>query len=184
MDKTLHAERIIRTHVAWAIGGGLLPIPLVDIAAVTLIQLDMLKQLANLYGADYDESSGKAVVTALTGGLGAKLAANAMKLLPGFGTLVGGVSMAILSGASTYAVGEVARQHFMAGGAMHDIDLEAAKARYQDELERGKEVASKLNKPESKEVFEKLERLAELRDKGVITEADFEAQKQRLLESL
>lgn len=178
------AERIIRSHVIWAIGGGLLPVPLLDIAAVTLIQLDMMKQLARLYGAEYSETSGKAWVSALTGSLGSRIAANALKLIPGFGSVVGGVTMAALSGASTYAIGEVARQHFATGRAMSDLDVEAAKAKYEQELEKGKKVAKDLQKPEAREVYEKLEKLAELRTKGVITEADFEAQKQRLLASL
>lgn len=184
MGKNDEAEKIIRMHVAWSIGGGLLPVPLLDIAAVTLIQLDMIKQLARLYEVPYSESSGKAWVSALTGSFGARIAANAMKLIPGFGSVVGGVSMAALSGASTYAIGQVAQQHFSMGRAMADLDVEAAKTTYEQELERGKEVASNLQKPETREVYEKLEKLAELRSKGVITEDDFETQKQRLLASL
>jgi len=39
MNKQTQAEAIIRSHVLWAMGGGLIPIPLVDFAAVTAIQL-------------------------------------------------------------------------------------------------------------------------------------------------
>ncbi|MEM1292729.1 MAG: GTPase, partial [Cyanobacteria bacterium P01_H01_bin.162] len=38
MTQQNQANAIIRSHVLWATGGGLIPIPLVDFAAVTAIQ--------------------------------------------------------------------------------------------------------------------------------------------------
>jgi hypothetical protein len=67
MSQRTQADAIIRSHVLWAMGGGLIPIPLVDFAAVTAVQLEMLQQLAHLYGVDYSRSNGKAFVSALTG---------------------------------------------------------------------------------------------------------------------
>ena len=46
--KAKTADEIIRSHVLWALGAGLMPVPLFDIAAVTAVQMDMLKQLAEL----------------------------------------------------------------------------------------------------------------------------------------
>ena len=108
MSKQEEAERIIRSHVLWAMGGGLIPIPLVDIAAVTGIQLDMLKQLAVLHDVDYSASSGKAFISALSGSTFAALGSSLVKVIPGIGTFLGVLSMSALSGASTYAVGQVA----------------------------------------------------------------------------
>ena len=45
-------DDIIKRHVYWAIGAGLIPIPAADIAAVTAIQLDMLKQVCSFYDID------------------------------------------------------------------------------------------------------------------------------------
>ena len=39
----MSAENIIRNHVIWACAAGMVPVPFVDLAAVTAIQLDMLK---------------------------------------------------------------------------------------------------------------------------------------------
>lgn len=36
MSQRTQAEAIIRSHVLWAMGGGLIPIPLVDFAAVAV----------------------------------------------------------------------------------------------------------------------------------------------------
>jgi uncharacterized protein (DUF697 family) len=182
------AEKIVQEHVLWSIGAGLVPVPIVDIAAVSVIQLDMLKQLASLYRVRFSESEGKAWLSALTGSVFARLAANAVKLIPGIGSILGGISMSVMSGASTYAMGQVVVNHFEASGDFSNLDIDAARRTYDQELERGKAVASKLGKDKdkaaSREVFEKLERLAELRDKGVLSDDDFDAYKKKLLDEL
>ena len=183
MSDAALAHQIVRQHVLWAAGAGLVPIPLVDIAAVTAIQLDMLKQLSTHYQMPYSESEGKAWVSALAGGIAARLGANALKFIPGIGSLLGGAAMSAMSGASTYAIGQVAISQFASGRNFAAMDPDAAKRAYQHHFEKGKEEAEKpaKDKGKSKDVFEKLTQLAKLRDQGVITAADFEAQKQRLL---
>ncbi|MEP7126824.1 MAG: DUF697 domain-containing protein [Byssovorax sp.] len=186
MSRRSEAEKIINAHIIWAIGAGFVPVPILDIAAVTGIQLDMLKQLSTLYGVSYTESEGKVWLSALTGSLAARIGANALKLIPGIGTLIGGVSMSALSGASTYALGQVAIGHFEGSGTLSSINLDAAKKAYEEELEKGKRVAQKMaeEKTTSKDVFVKLERLSGLKDKGVISVDDYEAMKKKLLDTV
>ncbi|MDY0093256.1 MAG: SHOCT domain-containing protein [Candidatus Vecturithrix sp.] len=190
MEKQQQAEKIIKEHVLWSLGAGLIPIPLVDVAAVTVVQLDMLKQLCRLYEKIYSDSEGKALLSALTGGMLARIGASALKAIPGIGSLLGGVSMTIMSGASTYAVGRVAILHFTSGGGLLDLDFNFAKKMYAEEFEKGKTYASNLEKEKPSasaspdDIIVKLEKLAQLKEKGVITEEEFEAQKQKLLERL
>ena len=180
------ADKIVRSHVIWAMGAGLIPLPLFDLAAVTAIQLDLLKQLANLYNANYSQAQGKAFVTALTGSTFAKIGSSLIKAIPGVGTLIGGLSMSALSGASTYAVGQVVISHLETSNEFLEVDLNAAKAAYQDAYEKGKEFVSGLQDQEDtgQDVFKSLQKLGQLRDQGVITEEEFEAQKQKLLDRL
>jgi uncharacterized protein (DUF697 family) len=173
-------DRIIQEHVLWAIGAGLVPLPVLDIVAVTAVQLDMLRQLANLHEVRFTESEGKAWVSALAGNMAARIGANALKLIPGLGSVIGGISMSMIAGGSTYAIGQVAVRHFAKGGTFGDIDMSAARRVYDEELERGKQVAQNLS-TDNKDAFAKLERLAKLRDKGVISAEDFEEQKKRIL---
>lgn len=179
-------SRIIHSHVAWAVGAGLVPVPLLDMIAVAYIQLDMLKQLATAHRVSYRESDGKVFVAALTGTAGAQLAANAIKLIPGVGSVLGGVSMSIMSGASTYALGHVAAHHFSHSGTLDSIDMASAKRAYEEALEKGKEVAKRAasKENESRDVFERLEKAKEARDKGIISDDDFDAIKARLLEEV
>jgi uncharacterized protein (DUF697 family) len=42
----------------------------VDVAVLTFVQLDMLEQLARLYGVEYSEGIGRSFITALANDLG------------------------------------------------------------------------------------------------------------------
>ncbi len=186
LNRTNEADRIVRRHVLWSMGAGLIPVPLFDIAAVTAVQIDMLKQLAALYEVDYSTESGKAFASALTSSTFARIGASLVKTVPGIGSLVGGVSMSALSGASTYAVGKLAINIFEERGNLFNVDLDSAKQAYTEMLEQGKQFVSNLGGggKGNQDVFQTLEKLSEFKEKGVITEEDFEAQKQRLLDSL
>ncbi len=187
-ERQLDLDQIVRSHVIWSIGAGLLPIPLVDIAAVTAVQIDLLKQLATLYGVDYSKASGKTFVSAITGSTFAKLGASMLKSIPGVGSALGGVSMSIMSGASTYALAHVVARHLETSGNFLDFDVEWAKKAYHDALEKGKDLAAKLDRETddeaAKKVHESIGKLAELRDDGVLTDEEYEAKKNALLERL
>jgi uncharacterized protein (DUF697 family) len=182
MSEEQQADKVIGSHVVWALGGDLIPVPLFDIAAVTAIQMDMLKQLADVYEVEFTASTGKSFVSALTGSTFARIGASLIKAVPGIGTVIGGISMSAMSGASTYAVGQVAKSIFGSQGGIINIDMQWAKDAYSEALERGKEFASRVEKDSSKDVYESLDKLGKLREQGVITDEEFEAQKSKLLE--
>ncbi|MCP4111388.1 MAG: DUF697 domain-containing protein [Desulfobacteraceae bacterium] len=146
MERRTQADKIVKKHVLWAIGGGVVPIPLLDIAAVSLVQVDMLKQLCRLYGVSYSESKGKAILSAVAGSSLASVGASAIKTIPWVGTILGGVSMPILSGASTYALAQAIVLHFESDGNLFDIDMEMIKKVYKENFKKGKEFASNLKK--------------------------------------
>jgi uncharacterized protein (DUF697 family) len=183
MSDRATAEKIVNKHVLWSVAAGLVPFPLLDVVAVSAIQLDMLRQIAAEYGVSFSESEGKAWVSTLAGNLVAQVAASAIKLIPGVGSVLGGVASSGVSGAATYAIGQVATNHFEQGGTFANLDMDAARRAYEREFERGKQVAKDLSN-ESKDALDKLERLGQLRDKGVITAAEFEEQKKRILASM
>ena len=94
------SESIIKRHMYRAIGAGLIPFPLIDIAAVTAIQTDMLKSLCDFYKVDYSKEKGKARLTALTAAtlssIIARTGASVVKVIPAVGTFVGMTSMGTL----------------------------------------------------------------------------------------
>jgi uncharacterized protein (DUF697 family) len=188
------SDIIIRNHVLMAAGGGLIPIPFVDIAAVTAVQLDMLQQLCNVYGLNFSRSSSRSLVTALTSSVLARLGASAIKIIPGVGSLLGGLSAALLSGAATYAVGEVFTNHFEAGGSIEDFDPMSYKDAYNKHFEEGKRKTRNWQEEEKdsqtieedesskKEKLARLKELGELKENGVITKKEFDEMKKKILE--
>ncbi|MCP4440527.1 MAG: DUF697 domain-containing protein [Aureispira sp.] len=146
-DADERAERAIRNHVMWSMGAGFIPFPIADFIAVAAVQLDMIRTLSNVYGVDFKETEGKAIITSLTGSGLSRLGANALvKMIPGVGTMLGGVSMAIMSGASTFALGQVFKRHFATGGTFLDFDTDRFKRYYDEQFEKGKTVAKDIKK--------------------------------------
>ena len=66
--KRQSAEKVIRQHVIWSVGAGLVPVPVVDFLAVTGIQVDLIRQLCTLFGVRFEESAGKVPILAGAGG--------------------------------------------------------------------------------------------------------------------
>jgi uncharacterized protein (DUF697 family) len=195
-----NAESIIKRHTYWAVGAGLIPLPLIDIAAVTAIQLDMLKQICSFYKIDYTEEQGKAWIVALASStlssVVARIGASAVKTIPIVGTLIGATSMAVISGASTYALGKVISNHFESGGTLESFNKEKIKEFYEENLKEGKKVAKNLKEkyleliktPEGKEKERKMgTRLKDLEDsrkQKLITEEEYEKIRSEIIKSL
>ena len=59
------ADRIIRENVLWAAGGGLIPVPILDVFAITLIEVKMLRELADTYNLSFRDDQAKSIVVAL-----------------------------------------------------------------------------------------------------------------------
>jgi len=195
--------------VAWSMGAGLIPVIIADIFAVGVVQLDMIRQLCRVYDVDFSETQGKAVVTALTSSTVARITARSVaKMIPVVGPLLGGVTVSVFAGASTYALGEVFKKHFELGGTILDFDPERLKKFYKEKFEKGKKVAEDLARQQKgeegkdktividlqeegksaargtsgAEVVARLKELANLKEQGVLTDEEFERMKKRLLE--
>ena len=197
-ERDKHADTIIRNHIIWSMGAGLIPVPIVDFFAVSGVQLDMIRQLCKVYEQDFKESEGKAIITSLTGSGLARMGAKAMiKLIPGIGSVIGGVTMAVLAGASTFALGEVFKKHFETGGTFLDFDAKRIKKMYNEKFEKGKKVAEQLHKEQAKKhppaepvvenksagkLAEKLRELSELKKEGLISDDEYNAMKKKLID--
>ncbi len=208
-ERGKHAETIIRNHILFSMGAGVIPVPVVDIFAVSASQLDMIRQLCKVYDQDFSESQGKAIVSSLTTATLARLGAGSLaKLIPLVGSFVGSVTNAILAGASTYALGQVFKIHFETGGTILDFDTKRLKKLYDEQFEKGKKVAEELRKqqeakrkaaqeaapkasdavdessdqaPDPSAIVDKLKELAELKKEGIISDEEFEKMKKKLI---
>lgn len=136
------AEQLVRKHMMAALAVGLVPLPLVDVAALTGIQLRMLSRLSAIYKVEFSEQLGKSVIGSLLGSSGSVLASTAstrfiLQLIPLGGWVAGIVSTAVFAGASTFAVGKVFIEHFSSGGTMLTFDPEKIRKFYTQQLAQG-----------------------------------------------
>lgn len=183
------ADNIIYSHLGFAMIAGAIPIPIADIVAVTAIQMDMLRQLSELFDVDFNSELGKSLISSLIGStIGTtigRMGASAVKAIPGIGTILGIGSQVILSGATTYAIGKVFQSHFQNNGKLSDFSIETMKAKFEELLNIGKSVAEKKHQEQSNDdIINTINKLKELKDNEVITEEEFNKTKTELLEKL
>ena len=137
------ADRVIKKHMLYSAGVSFLPVPLLDIAAITGVQLKMLAELAHVYGVPFEGSKGKSIVSALIGGVATPTLAHgavgsAVKIIPVVGVMASAFTMPMFASATTYAIGKVFRQHFASGGTFLDFDPEKVRDHFKESFEKAK----------------------------------------------
>lgn len=188
-SKDRDVDETIRQHMGFAMAAGAIPFPIVDIAAVTAVQLDMLAKICRIHGIDYSEERGKTLMSSLlaasVGSWVGKAGASALKAIPGIGTVLGIGSQAVVAGATTYAIGRVFHTHFRKGGTLFNFDVSAMKDAFTERFQEGKEQAQKKDAtPGKDEAIETIARLHSLLESGAITEEEYAKAKASLLEGL
>jgi uncharacterized protein (DUF697 family) len=142
-DKDLLATEITKKYALYSAGAGLIPIPFVDWAAITGVQVKMLADLGALYGVPFEADRVRPVVSALLGGyasqkLGYGIGGSLLKSIPVIGTALGVLSVPAFAGAITFAVGKVFIQHFASGGTFLDFDPDKVRAYFQSEVAKAR----------------------------------------------
>jgi uncharacterized protein (DUF697 family) len=148
-DSDLAVDGLIKNYVMAASAASLVPLPLLDLAAITGVQMRMIQKLAEHYGKNFSEAPVRNTIASLGGaavghGGGIIVGISLAKAIPGVGWMLGIVSMPVLVGASTYAIGHVFAQQFKQGGTVASISAENVREFYNEQLEKGKKVATSL----------------------------------------
>jgi uncharacterized protein (DUF697 family) len=128
-DKDVAAQEIVKMHALYAAGAGLIPFPVLDFAAITALEVKMLRELGNLYGVPFSQDRVRPLVASLIGGysstkLGYGAGGSVLKSVPLFGHALGMISVPAFGAGLTYAIGKVFIQHFASGGTFLDFDPE------------------------------------------------------------
>ncbi|MCX7606144.1 MAG: DUF697 domain-containing protein [Bacteroidia bacterium] len=187
VERERQAGRLIREHMIVAMGAGLIPLPFADWATTTAVQLNLVRKLAEVYGVPFLSGIAKGLIASLVGATAVRGGATLVKLLPGVGWMIGGLTASVLAAATTYAVGKVFQSHFASGGTLRNFDVEAARKAYERAFREGQGVYEELRKEStspSTDLYEHLRKLHELHQGGILTDEEYEAQKRKLLERL
>jgi uncharacterized protein (DUF697 family) len=120
------ASQLVDRLALWSGAAGLIPVPVVDLAAVGGVQLYMLRRLAEIYGVPFSENRGKSVLASLAGAAipftTATTVGGLAKFFPVIGTAIGQLTMAGVSAPATWVIGKVFIQHFASGGTLLDFN--------------------------------------------------------------
>ena len=120
------ASQLVDRLALWSGAAGLIPVPVVDLAAVGGVQLYMLRRLAEIYGVPFSENRGKSVLASLAGAVipftTATTIGGLAKFFPVIGTAIGQLTMAGVSAPATWVIGKVFIQHFASGGTLLDFN--------------------------------------------------------------
>lgn len=145
-DRQRDAESMVRKNAVIAAGIGIVPIPVFDFLGVSSLQLNMLRQLSNLYDVEFMKNKGKNFIGALVGGVVPAVSsiplAVLVKGIPVVGITIGAGAMSILSGASTFAIGHVFIRHFETGGTFLDFKPAEFKEDFAKVFKKGKTVVT------------------------------------------
>lgn len=125
-DRRTRAVKVVERFSFWSGVAGLLPVPFVDLAAVGVLQVQMVRLISRVYDLPFSENRGKALVAGIAGtiipastGIGM---ASVVKSVPIAGTAIGALATPALAMAATYAIGMVFIQHFASGGTLLDFE--------------------------------------------------------------
>jgi uncharacterized protein (DUF697 family) len=125
MLRRARARELIERHEKYAAAGGLIPLPIADVAGVTAIIVRLARQLARLYEVPERRDTTRAIVLGLLGGIapvgiGAMATAGFMRFVPGANLLSVAVT-SIAAAACTRSVGLIFLEHFESGGTLLDF---------------------------------------------------------------
>jgi uncharacterized protein (DUF697 family) len=137
-DRLAAANKIARLHMYISLSCGVIPVPVLDLLALSTVQMNMIRKISALYDVTFRERLAKNIITTLVSssapiGMGSIIA----KAIP----VVNMIAMPVMTGASTYALGKVIIQHMESGGTFLDFDPEAVREHYKKELDAGRSKA-------------------------------------------
>lgn len=119
------AAKLVERFALWSGAAGLIPLPLVDLAAVGGVQIQMLRRISQIYGVPFSENRSKSIIAGLAGSMipasSAIGTASIIKSVPLVGMVVSAIAMPVLSAGATYAIGMAFIEHFASGGTLLDF---------------------------------------------------------------
>ena len=148
------ADNTIRHYCYWSFSAALIPVPIVDFAAMSAIQLKMIGELCELYDVPFSQERARTTISTLLASASSSTFASLAKLIPGLGYFGVAIPLAGINVSYTYAVGKIFAQHFQSGEPLESFDPAEQKSRFAEKLREGREFA-KRTKEDFKSRFRK-----------------------------
>lgn len=142
-ERSEQADEIIKTYTLVAMGCGVIPVPLLDLAAVLALEVKMVSELARTYAFDFP---GRLVsykmIFSMVASFGplyfAQKYKNGLKALPIIGHAIT-ATFVLTNGIAVYALGKVFQKHFESGGTFLSRDKTQVRGYFKEKFEEGKQ---------------------------------------------
>jgi uncharacterized protein (DUF697 family) len=125
------ARGIVERHAYYSAVGGIIPVPIANVASIAAVIVRMVKLLSDLYGVPFQRDRARAIVIGLMGGamptgLAAATASTLVYIVPG-SNLIGLAVSSVTAIACTRGIGRIFIEHFESGATLNDISAAESK---------------------------------------------------------
>ena len=119
------ALAIVNRHAAYSAAGGIIPLPLINLAAVTSVLVRMVKMLSDHYRVPFERDRARAIVVGLIGGVmptgAAAVATSALFYITPPSVFMGLAVSCATAANFTRGVGRIFVEHFETGATLNDF---------------------------------------------------------------
>jgi hypothetical protein len=142
------AHQTVKNWSQWATVAGFIPVPLVDTAAISSLQIKMIYDLCKIYEVEFKKELVITIISSLAGGSVATLFSSSLgvtfaRYIPVVGTTISAITQPALSFASTYAIGVTFVNHFENKGSLIDFNIDSTKSFFNEQLDKAKKLFQK-----------------------------------------
>lgn len=146
--RRLLADRTVKNWSQWGMVAGLIPVPFLDLATISGLQIKMVYDLCKVYDVPFKQRQVRAILSGLVGGGVTTVSSSALsgaliKQVPVVGTALAAITQPALSYATTHAIGAIFVRHFESNGTLMSMSAEALKSSYEEQLAKAKEMFKK-----------------------------------------
>ena len=68
-QRDMLASQLVDRFSLWSGAAGLIPVPVIDVATVGGVQIQMLRRLSEIYGVPFSANRGKSIIASLAGAI-------------------------------------------------------------------------------------------------------------------
>ena len=147
MTKSQKADISINSSTALATSLAVIPIPVIDIVAISGVQVSLVVGLGVIYGKTINRHTAKGLLGVYVAGKVGEALASFVKLIPGIGTVAGGMAQMLIAGTITYSLGLAVKDVFEKDQELNKENLKkAADAVDKEKVKRKREELKKKMK--------------------------------------
>lgn len=141
--RKLLAKEKVSHWSQWSVAAGLIPVPFVDTAAISGLQMKMIYELCKVYDVPFKKELVATILSGLLGGSATTYASQkvgeaVLSKVPYVGTVISSVTQPAIAYATTYAIGMTFVNHFETNGNLLSFELESANKVFKEQYDKAK----------------------------------------------